>query len=211
MKDNFSAAIRQKTDRELEIISNDVVFYSERERLLALNELEKRGSLSAELVKQRELFDDPAGWEPMPFPDPDRKIPTQKIYKKTSITSGTFLGGPLVAGYLIAQNFKAFGEPGKARKSWIYAILATVVIVGGIFFIPAHIDIPNFLIPLVYTLITLLLVERFQGRGISAHIAAGGPAFSWGRTILIGLIGAAVTAITAFILVLFFWNVIEVA
>ena len=209
MKDNFPAVIRPKTDRELEIIANDIVFYSEQERLLALDELEKRGSLSAELAEQRELLDDSAGWEPMPPRDPGCEIPTQKMYKKESIYGGTFLGGPLVAGYLIAENFKAFGEPGKARTSWICAIVATIVVFGSIFLIPEDVDIPNFLIPLVYTVITWLLVERFQGRSIAAHIAAGGPSFSWGRVILISLIGAAVTVFAAFILVLLFWSLLK--
>ena len=44
------------------------------------------------------------------------KIPTQKIYKNRAIEIATFLGGPLVAGYLIAENFKAFNEPDKSKK-----------------------------------------------------------------------------------------------
>ena len=48
MKANFQETIKQKTDKELEIISKDCVFYSEEERLIALKELESRNGLSKE-------------------------------------------------------------------------------------------------------------------------------------------------------------------
>jgi hypothetical protein len=40
----------------------------------------------------------------------DAEKPMQKIYNTKAIIIGTFLGGPLVAGYFIAENFKAFNE-----------------------------------------------------------------------------------------------------
>jgi hypothetical protein len=55
-------------------------------------------------------------------------IPAQKIYSEKNIWRATFLGGPLVAGYLLAENFKAFNEPEKVRKTWIIAVLATIII-----------------------------------------------------------------------------------
>jgi hypothetical protein len=58
---------------------------------------------------------------------------TKKIYTDRLIWAGTFLGGPLVAGYLIAENFKVFNEPNKVKLTWIYAIIATIVIFGGVF------------------------------------------------------------------------------
>lgn len=44
------------------------------------------------------------------------QIPTGKIYKDKTIYIATFLGRPLVAGYLIANNFKVFNEPTKVKK-----------------------------------------------------------------------------------------------
>src|SRR6266487_6381979 len=92
----------------------------------------------------------------------DNQILRGKIYKDRAIYVGTFLGGPLVAGYLIAENFKIFSEPDRAKKTWIYAIIATVVIFGGIFLIPDTVKIPNQIIPLIYTGITYYLVQHFQ-------------------------------------------------
>lgn len=124
------------------------------------------------------------------------EVPSQKIYKDRAVWVGTFLGGPLVAGYLIAENFKAFDEPDKAKKTWWFALLATVVIFGGIFLIPDTVKIPNHIIPLVYTGIASLLVQKFQGPQIAAHLDAGGAVHGWWRTIGAGLVGLAVTLVS---------------
>ena len=81
----------------------------------------------------------------------NNNIPSQKIYKDKEIYVGTFLGGPLVAGYLMANNFKVFGESNKGKRTWMYTIITTIVIFGGIFLIPNIDKIPNQIIPLIYT------------------------------------------------------------
>ncbi len=121
-----------------------------------------------------------------------------KIYKDRAIWVGTFLGGPLAAGYLIAENYKAFNDTDKAKKTWIYAIIATVVVIGGVFLIPDNFKIPNQIIPLIYTAIAYYLVQNFQGQNISAHLNSGGQVFGWWRTIAVGLIGLAITVISIF-------------
>ena len=125
----------------------------------------------------------------------DIERPTRKIYKDRAIWVGTFLGGPLAAGYLIAENFKAFNDTDKAKKTWIYAIIATVVVFGGVFLIPENVKIPNQIIPLINTAIAYYLVQHFQGQNISAHLNSGGQLFGWWRTIAVGLIGLAITII----------------
>ena len=42
---------------------------------------------------------------------------SQKLYNERAILIATFLGGPLAGGFLLAQNFNAFNEPGKAGKT----------------------------------------------------------------------------------------------
>ncbi len=128
----------------------------------------------------------------------DIQAPTEKIYKDRAIWVGTFLGGPLAAGYLIAENFKAFNQFDSAKKTWIYAITATILIFGGVFLIQDHLKIPNQIIPLIYTAIAYYLVQHFQGQQISSHINAGGQLHSWWRTISVGVIGLAVTLIPIF-------------
>lgn len=128
--------------------------------------------------------------------------PTKKIYKDRAISVGTFLGGPLVAGYFIAENFKVFGEYEKAKKTWIYTIIATVIIFGGIFLIPDDVKVPNQIIPLVYTGIAIFLLKHFQGKNIENHINSGGGFFGWWRIIGVGFIGLAVILVTIFSVVI---------
>ncbi len=123
----------------------------------------------------------------------DNPTPTGKIYKDRAIWAGTFLGGPLVAGYLIAENFKVFGDTDKVKKTWIFAIVATVVIFGGIFLVPDIDKIPKHIIPIIYTAIAYVLVQHYQGAKINSHISAGGQLFNWWRAAGIGLVGAIIT------------------
>lgn len=125
----------------------------------------------------------------------DIQSPPQKIYKDRAIWVGTFLGGPLAAGYLIAENFTAFDEREKATRTWIYAIISTIVIFGSLFLIPEIEKIPNQVFPLAYTAIAYYLVQRFQGEKITSHVNAGGPCHSWWRTLSVSIIALAITVI----------------
>lgn len=125
----------------------------------------------------------------------DIQKPTKKIYNDRAIWAGTFLGGPLVAGYLIAENFKVFNEHDNAKRTWIYAIIATVIIFGGVFLIPNTDKIPRQLIPFIYTAIAYFLVQHYQGTKINSHINSGGQTYNWWKAIGVGLIGTIITLI----------------
>lgn len=129
-----------------------------------------------------------------------KEIPAHKIYSDKLIWGGTFLGGPLVAGYFISENYKAFGEQKNANKTWLFTILATVVIFLIIVLIPDSVNIPNFLFPLAYTAIVTAIVKKMQGEKIDEHIQLGGLFFGWGRVILAGIIGLIVTFVGIFII-----------
>lgn len=128
----------------------------------------------------------------------DKPFPNDRIYRAKAIYVGTFLGGPLVAGYLMAENYKVFEETEKVRTTWIYSVIATILIFGGIFLIPETVNIPNQIIPLVYTVIAYSLVKQYQGQKIEAHINAGGLVYSWWRTIGVGLAGLIITLLPIF-------------
>lgn len=126
---------------------------------------------------------------------------TGKIYKDRAIYVGTFLGGPLVAGYLIANNFKVFNEPVKVKKTWIYTIIATIIIIIGAFLISNIAKTSGPLIPIIYAIIAYYLVKSFQGKKIDTFINSGGSTYSWWRTILISVIGLIITIIPIFLVV----------
>ncbi len=122
-------------------------------------------------------------------------ILTNKIYTIKAIQVATFIGGPLVAGYLIAENYKAINEHGKAKTTWIYAVIATVIIFGLAISIADndHIKIPTPVIPLIYSWITYWLVQTYQKQQIDTFLTSGGTTYSWWRTIGISLAGAIIT------------------
>nr|WP_294946065.1 hypothetical protein [uncultured Mucilaginibacter sp.] len=123
----------------------------------------------------------------------DVTIIDAKIYSVNQIRLATFLGGPLVAGYLAAINFRAFNEYYEARNGWMLAIAFSVIIFAAVFLLPETIHMPNWIIPLAYAWLTSILIARYQGRQIREHFKAGGQNYDWGRTIVIALIGAVIT------------------
>ena len=200
MKANFQETVKQKTDKELEIISKDYAFYSAEERLVALNELESRNNLSEELLMNKKNIESSIEIPTITEQASEAVKSAKRIYTNRAIGVATYLGGPLVAGYLIAENFKSFNETDKAKKTWIYTIIGTIIIFGGLFSIPDDIleSIPIYGMPLIYTAIAYGFVKHYQDKNISAFIALGGQPFGWGRTIIISLIGCAITVASIF-------------
>lgn len=128
----------------------------------------------------------------------EKQIPNGKIFKDKAFWVGIFLGGPLVAGYLFSENFKTFGQTEKVKPTWILSILATIAIFGGIFLIPENINIPNQLIPIVYTAIAYGLFHKIQSEKATQHINSGGLIHNWGRVIGVGVIGLLITILPIF-------------
>ena len=113
-----------------------------------------------------------------------------KLYSSKAVRGATFLGGPLAAGYLISENFKALNKPNEGRKSLIIGIIATIVLFTGIFMILENImnKMPRQLILIIYTGIILGIVEWKQGDALKVHKKNGNSFFSGWRAAGIGLI-----------------------
>lgn len=173
-------------------ISKDSAFYSPEERLLALDELERRGSLTPDLAATRWLVEGSA------------KIPANAIYGIWAILLGAVFGGPLVAGYMLANNFKVFdGNDLRAKKAWRYAVFATIAVVLAALFFPLEIArwIPNLFFSIVLFGAAGIVVHRTQRRDIEAHVAAGKYKFSSGRIVVVCLIGGLATTVAQIILI----------
>jgi len=127
----------------------------------------------------------------------DRQMVTErKIYKGQTLWVGALFGGTLAAGYIIAENFKAFNRPDYAKRTWLFTALATIIFFAGTFLISEYTKIPNILLPFIYTGIAAFVIHHYQGKQIRAHIKSGGQVHKWGRVVMIGLIGLAVTFIS---------------
>ncbi len=117
----------------------------------------------------------------------------RKVFKDREVLVGAFLGGPLTAGYLIAENYKAFDESGKARKALLIAVAATIVIICVSLFAPYIDRVPNFFFALFYTVTAYTLFQIYQGEKVKMHIGDGGQIFSWWRTIGMSVAGIFIT------------------
>ena len=125
----------------------------------------------------------------------DQKEPSKKIYRDSAFWVGTFLGGPLVAGYLFAENFKALGQREKVQPTWIITIIVCIVIFGGLFLLPENINLPNQVIPFAYTAVAFFLFKKYQEDKAKTHIVKGGSFFGWGRVIAVSIIGLLLTVV----------------
>ena len=114
------------------------------------------------------------------------EIPTEKIYSEKAIRIGTFFAGPLVAGYCIAENFKAFNDFEKAKNTWIITALSMIAIIGLIFIIPDN--FPSIIFPVLYSAVASYFLKKFQEQNIQNHIQNGGETFGGWRVTLIGLL-----------------------
>ena len=128
----------------------------------------------------------------------DSEIPKGKIFKDKAFWVATFLGGPLVAGYLFAKNFKTLGQPEKVKPTWIIAIITTIVIFGGVFLIYENINIPNQIIPIAYSAIAIGLFKKYQEEKANEHIKFGGLIYGWWKVIGVSIIGGVITIMPIF-------------
>ena len=125
-----------------------------------------------------------------------------KIYKEKAIYLATFLGGPLAAGFLMAENFKHLGALDKVKKTWIATIAAMVIIVGCIFIIPESAHFPNTILPVLYMWLAYYLVQKLQSAKIKEHTENGGQAYPIWRAVVVGFISLAVILAVVFVIAL---------
>ena len=115
---------------------------------------------------------------------------TKKFYSQKAISIATYFGGPLAAGYLIKKNFEVLNQPDNGQKSLIIGIISTLLLFAGIFSIPEPIidKIPQPVIPLIYTGIIYLIVEKLQGKKLQEHKDSGGDFHSGWKAAGVGAI-----------------------
>lgn len=102
-----------------------------------------------------------------------REIDTKNLqfYTNKAIGIASFIGGPVAAGYLIRENFKAINQTQKGNTILIISIITTIALFALIFSIPEHIieKVPNIIIPAAYTAGIVLWVEHTFGTIFKQH------------------------------------------
>ena len=100
----------------------------------------------------------------------------RKIYNENMVRFSTLIVGPFAAAYLMAENYKTFGQEKQARQALLYGLLATVLIFGTLLALPEKVvdKIPHFLLPIVFSFIAQLLMRRFQKNAVDSYLTKGG-------------------------------------
>ncbi len=114
----------------------------------------------------------------------------KKFYSQRAISITTYFGGPLAAGILIRENYKTLDKEKQGINSLIIGIVSTILIFVGIFSVPENIidKIPDALIPLIYTGLIYLIVEKIQGKELKSHKTENGEFYSGWKAAKIGAI-----------------------
>lgn len=129
--------------------------------------------------------------------------PSGYIFKDNFMLAITLLGGPITAGYIIACNFKVFGDAENEKRTWIYTGVLCVAIMIALYLLRYQEKFPPFLIPIIYSAIANSYMRAMQHQKIEDFINAGGQTQPIGHIIvaIVGGIIAFIGVVFAFLMI----------
>lgn len=99
---------------------------------------------------------------------------SRKIYSKNQIDIATFIGGPLIAGYLISQNFKVFGDKEASKKTMVISLISTAIFIGLLILLRSITNkIPSISIAIIPLVVASLIVRTYQSEKIEEYLKKG--------------------------------------
>lgn len=140
--------------------------------------------------------------------NPNQENANQSVlfYSANAIQLATFLGGPLIGGYLIRENYRTLGEEQKGKQALWWGMVATILVFGGLLALPSTISdrIPNYVLPALFAGVIRWIVEVKQGDVLREHKEENRKFYSNWRAAGLALISACITTLAVFITV-FLW------
>lgn len=106
---------------------------------------------------------------------------TQRLYSPGQIALAAIIGSPIAACWYFARNYRALGKSESAKHCLVWGSVGTVVLFAIIFILSfiVHLQLPNQVIPIGYTLGLREAAKRIHGGTVAQHISAGGRLGSW--------------------------------
>lgn len=136
------------------------------------------------------------------------ETPNQSIlfYSANAIQLATFLGGPLIGGYLMRENYRVLGEEQKGKQALWWGIAATILVFGALLALPSTVSdrIPNYVLPALFAGVIRWIVEVKQGEVLRQHKEQNRGFYSNWRAAGLALISACITTLAVLIAV-FLW------
>jgi len=127
-------------------------------------------------------------------------IPSGKPFRLRNVFIGSFLGGPLVAGYIIATNFKMLNEESKASKAWGITILSFVIILIISYYIAYYSNIPDLIFPSAYSVAAYFIAKGTQEKRLEEFEAMGGQYYHGPKLIIVIVIGLLISVFAGLLL-----------
>ncbi len=135
----------------------------------------------------------------------EESFENRKLFSEKEVFIATFFGGPVVAGYLMGQNYKALDETGLANRSFIIGLMSSILMYAALFLLPDNFieSIPTALIPGIYTFIIVLIFQKYQKPAVVLHKENGGKFHSGWKAAGIGGIFLLVQIAVIFLFIYF--------
>lgn len=125
------------------------------------------------------------------------------MYSLTAIGVATFLGSALAAGYMLAKNYSALGQPRMGQ----YVLIGSMALVIAFIFLPAQFvtNVPAAITVMIgQVVLVLFIANKLQGAMFRSFEEMGGQYHSMGRAVLVGVIASfAITFVWVLLVVLF--------
>lgn len=113
----------------------------------------------------------------------------RKGYNEQSIFVGALLGGPLVAGYMMAENYKAVDKDENVMLTWVFALAYIVFQTIASYYIRSIINFPGITVAFISAFIIILIAKTVQGNEIYQLKMGDNRIQGWGHTAVVSIIG----------------------
>ncbi|EPJ43333.1 MAG: hypothetical protein OFPI_43380 [Osedax symbiont Rs2] len=119
---------------------------------------------------------------------PDQSIEVKNLYSSNAIALGTFIGGPAAAGTMIRRNYINTGREKQGQLALYFGCAATLLIAILLLLIPEPLldDLPNFVIPMTYTVIISAIVSKIHDEDFKRQKLRHGSFYSNWRAAAVG-------------------------
>ena len=137
---------------------------------------------------------------------PDQSVKIKNLYSSNAIALGTFIGGPAAAGTMIRRNYINTGRDKQGQLALFLGCCATLLIAIFLLLLPEAVldDLPNYVIPITYTVIISAIVSKIHDEDFKRHKLRHGSFYSNWRAAAVG--GIHLSILVSVIFAWVFWG-----
>jgi hypothetical protein len=130
------------------------------------------------------------------------------LFSPAQIFVGSFIGGPIAAGWIMARNYQMLNRPERARQSAWLGVLFTVLVLMVAFMLPE--SATRSVWPILYNVLIYFYAAGQFGEITRKHYARGGVKPSWWRPVGIGVASIAIIMVATMVFAILFPSLFNV-